>query len=184
MLNLKQWQLEPPCQTKVSECKNKLCSTTIEFKTKQIEMFRRMSEIQEKRANDQELIIALLKDNANTSKQKLQVPAKKRKSKQRRMSEIQEKRANDQELIIALLKDNANTSKQKLQVPAKKRKSKQSDQSDIEDSFQDSDYVPATEVDSSSSEEIPYYTEFFYSPIVSPSPQLNTDNNIGVIKKK
>lgn len=83
MLNLKQWQLEPPCQTKVSECKNKLCSTTIEFKTKQIEMFRRMSEIQEKRANDQELIIALLKDNANTSKQKLQVPAKKRKSKQR-----------------------------------------------------------------------------------------------------
>ncbi|KAK9754233.1 hypothetical protein QE152_g1632 [Popillia japonica] len=61
-----------------------------------------------------------------------------------------------------------------------------SDQSDVEDSIQDSDYVPETEVDSSSSAEIPYNnnTTFSYSPIVSPSAQLNINNNIGVIKKK
>lgn len=76
MLNLKQWQLEPACQTKVSKCKNKLCLTTIEFKNEQIKMLKRMSEIQEQRASDQELIITLLKDKINTSKQKLQVPAK------------------------------------------------------------------------------------------------------------
>lgn len=57
-----------PLSSEVSECVNLMCVTANKFKNEQIDLLKHIVNTQEKRLNDQELIINLLKEEKGTSK--------------------------------------------------------------------------------------------------------------------